>query len=104
MSRSPQTLASVQTHPPFWTRAIAPLARLWRVIWWVWSTIIVGGLLVGIIISLSTKGTSGLGDPRTWVVIQPLVAHPQLTIMALIAASILTFAAFLAHRHIKNIA
>src|SRR5437016_3245108 len=104
MSRSPQTLAPVQTHPSFWTRAIAPLARLWRIIWWVWSTIIVGGLLVGIIISLSTNGTSGLADPRTWVVIQPLLAHPQLTIIALIAASILTLSAFLAHRHQKNLA
>jgi len=30
--------------------------------------IIVGGLLVGIIISLATNGTSGLTDPRTWAV------------------------------------
>src|SRR5947209_13950884 len=104
MSRSPQTLAPVQPHPSYWTRVIALFARLWRVIWWVWSTVIVGGLLVGIIISLATNGTSGLTDPHTWVVIQPLLAHLLLTIIALIAAGILTFCAFLAHRHQKNVA
>jgi tetratricopeptide (TPR) repeat protein len=104
MSRSPQNLAPVQTHPSFWTRVIALFARLWRIIWWVWGTVIVGGFLIGVVfVSLVTKGTSGLTDPRTWVVIQPLLAHPLLTIIALIIAGILTLSAFLAHRHQKGI-
>src|SRR5436853_167451 len=102
MSRSPQTLAPVQPRPSIWTRAIHLFARLWRVIWWIWTTIIVGGLLVGIIISLATNGTSGLTAPSTWVVIQPLLAHPLLTIIALIIAGIITLLAFLAHRHQKK--
>src|SRR3989442_8725440 len=78
MSRSSQTLAPVQPPPSFWTPVIALFAHLWHVIWWVWSTVIVGGLLVGMIISFATNGTSGLTDPSTWVVIQPLLAHPLL--------------------------
>src|SRR3989442_6276524 len=103
MSRSSQTLAPVQPPPSFWTPVIALFAHLWHVIWWVWSTVIVGGRVVGMIISFATNGTSGLTDASTWVVIQPLLAHPLLTIIALIAASILTLSAFLAHRHQKKV-
>ncbi len=103
MSRSSQTHAPVQPRPPFWTRVIPLFARLWRVILWIWGTVIVGGFLIGVVfVSLVTKGTSGLTDPRTWVVIQPLLAHPLLTIIALIIAGIITLSAFLAHRHQKN--
>src|SRR5947199_1370134 len=105
MSRSQQTLAPVETHPSFWTRVIALFARLWRVIWSIWTTVIVGGFLVGVIlISFLIKGTTGLTDPRTWVVIQPLLAHPLLSIIGLIAVAILILCAFLAHRHQKKVA
>lgn len=50
---------------PFWKGVLRIGVWLWQVIWWVWSSILVGGLLVGSLISLATSGTSGLGDPRT---------------------------------------
>ena len=104
MSRSPQTLAPAQTHPSFWTRVIALFARLWIVIGWVWGTVIVGGFLIGVVfVSLVTKGTSGLTDPRTWVVVQPLLAHLLLTIIGLIVVGIITLLAFLAHHHQKKV-
>jgi hypothetical protein len=104
MSRSPQTLAPVHPSPPFWARVIPLFARLWHVIWWIWTTVIVGGLLVGIIISLATNGTSGLTDPSTWVVVHSLLAHLLLTIIGLLIAGIITLLAYLAHRHQKKAA
>src|SRR6266568_4608324 len=60
MSRSSQTHAPVQPRPPFWTRVIPLFARLWRVILWIWGTVIVGGFLIGVVfVSLVTKGKNG---------------------------------------------
>ena len=89
---------SIHPYHHFWGRVIAFFAWLWRFIGWIWSTLIVGGLLVGILISLATKGTSGLADPRTWVVIRPLLAHPFWTVVAFIASIVVTVLAKLAER------
>jgi tetratricopeptide (TPR) repeat protein len=81
----------------FWRGGLRIGIWLWHVIWWVWSSLLVGGLVVGALISLATTGTSGLSDPRTWVVIHPLLAHPLGAIMAFLAVVGLTLFSFFAH-------
>src|SRR5579862_1597821 len=57
-------------HPkhPFWGKVLAPLDWLWRFVWQVWTTVVVGGLIVNILISLGTTGTSGITNPSAWPV------------------------------------
>jgi len=69
----------IHSRHSFWRQVTTLLAWLWHVIWWIWSTIIIGGLIVGILVSYATKGISDLADPRTWIVIHPLIAHPLQT-------------------------
>src|SRR2546427_13001929 len=57
-----------------------------------------GGFIVGVLVSFITKGTTGLADPRTWVVIRPLLAHPLQVAITFIMVSVVTLLAYLAHR------
>ncbi|GHO88057.1 tetratricopeptide repeat protein [Dictyobacter formicarum] len=63
---------------------------------------LVGGLLVTVITSFAMTGTSGLSDPRTWVVVRLLLTHPHLAIITLLGAGGLTLFAYLAHRDQKQ--
>ncbi len=104
MSQSPQSLAPVRPRHPFSERVIALGARLWHAIGWIWSTVIVGGFLVGLLLSYLITGTSGLPnpDPRTWFFIRPLLAHPLVTSIVLIVALLLSLGSNLAARHEKR--
>lgn len=82
----------------FWKGVLRAGAWLWQAIWWIWSSVLVGGLLVTVITSFIMTGTSGLSNSRTWVVVRLLLAHPHLTIIALLGAGGLTLFTFLAHR------
>ncbi len=42
-----------------------------------------GGLLVGLLITYATTGT--ILDPRSWVVIRTLLAHPPILVLGLLA-------------------
>jgi tetratricopeptide (TPR) repeat protein len=87
----------------FWKGVLRIGVWLWHVIWWVWGSLLVGGLLVGAVISLATTGTSGLSDPRTWIVIHPLLAHPLGAAIAFVAVTGLTLFSFFAHRSQKRV-
>src|SRR5258708_14757875 len=86
------------------TDFITLLALLWHAIGWIWGGVIVGGFLVGLLVSYSITGTSGLPqlDPRTWFIIRPLLAHSLVTALVLIVAALLTFVSYLAARHEKR--
>ncbi|HST87657.1 MAG TPA: hypothetical protein VLJ14_04695, partial [Ktedonobacterales bacterium] len=93
-------LASIHPRHPIWGKIIWLFDRLWRIIWWLWTSVILGGILVGAAAALitSSNGTTGLADPRTWIVIRPLLAHPRRATAGLALALILTLLAYLAHR------
>jgi hypothetical protein len=87
-----------QLHRFFMHSVITVGAWLWRVIWWVWSTIIVGSLLVGALNSVITTGPSGLTDPRKWFVVHALLSKPSQAVIVIVVALIITLGAYLAHR------
>ncbi len=104
MSQSPQSLAPVRPRHTFSERVIALGARLWHAVGWIWSTVIVGGFLVGLLLSYLITGTSGLPnpDPRTWFIIRPLLAHPLVTSIVLAVALFITLGSYFAARHEKR--
>lgn len=71
-------------------------ARVWLLIGWIWSTIILGGLLVSLLITYATTGT--ILDPRSWVLIRTLLAHPTILVLGLLLAFLLTLCAYWASR------
>jgi predicted ATPase len=71
-------------------------AWMWHVIGWVWSTVIVAGVLVSLLVSYAATGR--LEDPRSWVILGFLGAHPVVAATGLGAAILLTLGAYLAHR------
>ena len=87
-------------HPrhPFWGPVIWVLTWLWRIVWYVWTTLIIDGLVSGAIVASATSGSTGLSAPSTWIVVRPLLAHPVGSAIGLSAAALLTFVAYLAHR------
>jgi tetratricopeptide (TPR) repeat protein len=86
-------------HPrhPIWGPILTAFAWLWRFIWWVWTTIIFGGILLGAVVSLITSGGTGFGDPSQWIVVKPLLAHPRASIAWLVLGALITLCALLAH-------
>ena len=104
MSQSPQSLAPVRSRLSFSGRVIALGARLWHIIGWIWSTVIVGGFLVGLLISYLLTGTSGLpnSDPRTWFIVRTLLAYPLVTAIVLIATLLITLGCYFAARREKR--
>jgi NB-ARC domain len=80
------------------------LARLWHFMGWIWGTVIIGGGFVSLLISLVTMGTRDLRqfDPRTWAITHLLLASPLATALVFIAATLLTFACYLADRHVRR--
>ncbi len=92
--------ASIHPHGSLKVRTIAIAAWLWKVIWWLWSTVIVGGFIVSVIVSYATTGTSGFKnpDPRSWFIVRPLLAYPWQTAVGLFFALTLTLGTYLAHR------
>jgi tetratricopeptide (TPR) repeat protein len=71
---------------------------MWHLLAFIVGAIVVGGMLVNVLISLATTGSSGLSDPTTWTISRLLLAHPiyalaQLGIMVCMASS-----AYLFHR------
>jgi DNA polymerase III delta prime subunit/MFS family permease len=92
--------ASIHPHRSLKVRTIAIAAWLWKLIWWLWSTVIVGGFIVSVIVSYATTGTSGFkdSDPRSWFIVRPLLAYPWQTAVGLFFALILTLGTYLAYR------
>ena len=108
LSRNLQALVSrfsvfIRRCDPYWMRTINLLAWLWHIIWWVWSTVIIGGLIVAILVSYATTGTSGLNNPRKWVVTQLLLIHPIIGVFVFIVASVTTLLAYFAHQYHRKI-
>src|SRR5947209_1006015 len=99
MPRLPKSRVSVRSHNSFGDRVVTVGDWLCHIIGWIWSTVIVGGLLVSVLISYATAGTTGLTklDPRTWFVVHPLLAYPLQTAVGFIVALIVTISAYLAH-------
>ncbi len=100
MTHFPPPQASIHPHRTLKVRTIAIAAWMWKLIWWLWSTVIVGGFIVSVIVSYATTGTNGFKnpDPRSWFIIRPLFAHPWQTAVGLFIALILTLGTYLAYR------
>lgn len=86
----------------FQKQSLTLLDQIWHCIWWVWSTIIVGGFIVGILISIITRGTSDLANPSQWVILHLLFTHPVYTISGLIVIGFLTIIAYFAHHYQRS--
>jgi len=61
--------------------------------------VIIGGFIVGAVISYLTTGTSGLANPSTWAIVRLLLAYPLLSAITLTSVGIITFLAYLAYRN-----
>jgi predicted ATPase len=81
---------------PFMERLGRTGVGVWLLIGWIWSTIILGGLLVSLLITYATTGT--ILDPRSWVLIRMLLAHPTILVLGLLLAFLLTLCAYWASR------
>lgn len=66
-------------------RSFALGESIWHIIGWVWSSIILGGLFVNLLISYAMNGN--IGDIRTWVVLRLLLEHPLVASLILILRS-----------------
>src|SRR5262249_41322762 len=76
-------------------------ARVWRLIGWIWSTLLVGGLLVSLLMTYVTTGT--LTDLRSWALIRTLLVHPTLLVLGLLLAFLLTLGAYWASRYQRQV-
>src|SRR5262249_11190516 len=60
---------------------ITPVKLLFDAIWhllaYIAGVFLVGGILVNVVISLATTGSTGVTDPTSWAIVQPLFAHPE---------------------------
>ncbi len=77
------------------------LSRLWRRIWWVWGTVLPGGLLLSAGASAFLYGVSILAHPRAWVGIHWFSGHPARTpliLLPIFLGALLTYYAYRAHR------
>jgi tetratricopeptide (TPR) repeat protein len=74
------------------------LDAMWHLLAVIISTVLVGGLLVNVLISLLTIGTPGLADPRGWVAIRLLISHPSDSALGLAVALVFILCAFVGHR------
>ena len=76
-------------------------ARVWSVLSWIWSTVIVGGLIIGAGIEYATStGESEFQfDPRSWKQFEFMAAHPIQTVIVVFVGVGLSFLAYLGHRH-----
>ncbi|MFL5704864.1 MAG: hypothetical protein ACJ8AG_18815, partial [Ktedonobacteraceae bacterium] len=79
MSRDSPTPTPVRPSLSWKGVLIALGARVWLLIGWIWSTIILGGLLVSLLFTYATTGT--ILDPRSWVLIRILLAHPMILVL-----------------------
>ncbi len=70
----------------------------WRVVRWLGTSIVLGGLAISMVISFATTGSPGLTDPTTWPIVQLFLAYPEIAWSALGVAVFLAFCGFLAHR------
>jgi len=79
-----------------------PLKRffdfIWHVVAKIVGAVIIGGLLVNVLVSLATTGTSGVADPSTWAISQPLLAYPIYAFISLLGLLGIGVIAFLVHR------
>jgi predicted ATPase len=96
MSRDSPAPMSVRPSLSWKGLLLALGARVWLLIGWIWSTIILGGLLVSLLITYATTGT--ILDPRSWALIRTLLAHPTILVLGLLLAFLLTLGAYWASR------
>ncbi len=96
MSRDSPTPTPVRSSLSWKGLLLSLGARVWLLIGWIWSTIILGGLLVSLLITYATTGT--VLDPRSWVLIRTLLAHPTILVLGLLLAFLLTLGAYWASR------
>ncbi|MFL5661622.1 MAG: ATP-binding protein, partial [Ktedonobacteraceae bacterium] len=96
MSRDSPTPTPVRPSLSWKGVLIALGARVWLLIGWIWSTIILGGLLASLLFTYATTGT--ILDPRSWVLIRILLAHPVIVVLGLLLALLLTLGAYWASR------
>jgi hypothetical protein len=76
---------------------LAVLDSFWRAVQWVWTTLILGGLIVSVLGSYITTGSPGLSDPQSWVTFQIIQGFPEQSLIVLAAAASLTLLGFVAH-------
>jgi hypothetical protein len=94
-TKTPRRRLFSTIHPrhPFWGKVIALFAALWQIVWWIRTTLIIGGLVSGALVAYATSGSTGLTAPTTWIVVRPLLAHPVGSAIGLSAAALLTLVA-----------
>jgi Domain of unknown function (DUF4062) len=96
MSRDSPTPVPVRASLSWKGFLISLGARVWLLVGWIWSTIILGGLLVSLLITYATTGT--ITDPRSWVLIRTILVHPTILVLGLLLAFLLTLFASWAYR------
>src|SRR5579859_7955962 len=87
-------LADVHPRHRVWGKVLALFDGLWGVLRWVWSSVVVSGLLAGPLFALLTSGTTGLTDWHTWPVIKLIQARPLVSVGALGGLGVMTILAF----------
>lgn len=74
------------------------LARGWDLILWIWSAVILGGMLVDVIVSKLVNGTPGLSRPDHWVTVQWMLTHRGVSAIGVALGIALTILFYAAHR------
>jgi len=70
----------------------------WRIVRWLGTSIVLGGIAISMLISFATTGSPGLTDPTTWPTVQLFLAYPDVAWPTLGVALFLAFCGLLAHR------
>jgi hypothetical protein len=104
MTFQPSGQRSKRSYFFLWRQVLASGALLWRFIGWIWGSIILGGLAIGMLVSYLITGTTGLSnpDPRTWFIVRPLLQDPLRTGFGLVITLILTASAYFSHRAFRD--
>src|SRR5689334_3130446 len=81
---------------PWWQSPRWALARWWDFIWWIWTSVIIGGLIIGVIVSYIASGTPGVARPDNWPTVHVILTHPVIAAIGLLLAATVTVLSFLA--------
>src|SRR5215831_3200766 len=74
------------------------LQAYWRVIRWLGTSIVLGGLAISVLISFATTGSPGLTDPNSWPIVQLFLGYPEISWSVLGAATFFALCGLVAQR------
>ncbi len=93
--------AEVHLRHPVWGPVIAALAAVWRALRWAWGSVVIGGIIITVVVSLIVLGTAGFPPPQRWAITRLVLAHPGQTLLLVALLLMIAALAYAADRALR---